>query len=361
MNFGTQVALVATREITVRLRDRTFLLGTLLFLLITGGVTVLPAILAGDPSTVAVSQPAAAGPLRQAGLPGRVAADTAAATKLVRDGDVDAAVVAGDGPTGLTVVAMTEAPPDVVRALSVSPGVDLLDPGALSPLLSYLVPVAFGLVFFMTSVTFGMQIAQSVTEEKATRIAEILVAAVPARALLAGKIIAGAALALVQIALVAVLALAGPQAAGSGALLAALGPAIGWFVPFFVVGFLLLACMWAVAGALVSRQEDLAAVSMPVQLLGMLPFFAVTFLHDNPTAMTVLSYMPFSAPMAMPLRLFAGDAVGWEPVASLAVLLLAAAAIVTLGARVYESSLLRTNGRTSLATAWREREAAAIR
>ena len=36
-------------------------------------------------------------------------------------------------------------------------------------------------------------------------------------------------------------------------------PAMGWFVPFLVLGFVLLAAMWAVAGSLVSRQEDLGS------------------------------------------------------------------------------------------------------
>ena len=122
------------------------------------------------------------------------------------------------------------------------------------------------------------------------------------------------------------------------------------------MGFVLLASLWAVAGALVNRQEDIGATSMPVQLVVMVPFFAVVFLNDNDTAMRILSYVPFSAPTAMPLRLFTGDAAGWEPALSLLVLLASAAAFLVLGARLYEGSLLRTNGRTSLATAWRERE-----
>ncbi|MFF5180945.1 ABC transporter permease [Micromonospora sp. NPDC000316] len=350
MNVTQATRLVAEREIRVKLRDRTFLFGTLFFLLIAAAGTILPPLFAGGPESVAVTQEAA-GPLRDAGLDVRVVADDRAAEQAVRDGDVDAAVVAGP-----KVLAMDEAPTGVVQALSSSPPVQLLDPDAVDPVVAFLVPFIFAFVFFLTSQTFGLQIAQSVTEEKQTRIVEILVAAVPVRALLAGKVLAGSILALGQIVLIALVAVIGMQIGDNGGLLTLLAPAIGWFVPFFLLGFVLLAAMWAAAGALVNRQEDIAGVSTPVQLAVMLPFFAVIFLNDNTTAMRVLSYLPVSSPTAMPLRLFTGDAAGWEPIVSLAILLVAAGVFVVAGARIYEGSLLRTNGRTSLRAAWRERE-----
>ncbi|MEU5912051.1 ABC transporter permease [Micromonospora sp. NPDC047527] len=350
MNVSQATRLVAEREIRVKLRDRTFLFGTLFFLLIAAAGTILPPLLSGGPESVAVTQEAA-GPLRDAGLDVRVVADDRAAEQAVRDGDVDAAVVAGP-----KVLAMDDIPNDVVRALSSAPPVQLLDPDAVDPVVAFLVPFIFAFVFFITSQTFGLQIAQSVTEEKQTRIVEILVAAVPVRALLAGKVLAGSILALGQIVLIGLVAVIGMQIGDSGDLLTLLAPAIGWFVPFFLLGFVLLAAMWAAAGALVNRQEDIAGVSTPVQLAVMLPFFAVIFLNDNATAMRVLSYLPVSSPTAMPLRLFTGDAAGWEPIVSLAILLVAAGVFVVAGARIYEGSLLRTNGRTSLRAAWRERE-----
>ncbi|SIR00400.1 ABC-2 type transport system permease protein [Micromonospora avicenniae] len=342
--------LVAAREIRVKLRDKTFLFSTLLFLLIAAAATVLPPLLSGGPSTVAATEQSA-GPLRAAGLEVRTVPDDRAAEQAVRDDEVDAAVVSGPA-----VLALDEVPDDVVAALSTRPQVRLLNPDALNPVAAFLVPFVFAFIFYITSQVFGVQIAQSVIEEKQTRIVEILAAAVPVRALLAGKMVAGTVLALGQIVLVALVAVAGMVFGDGGGLLPLLGPAIGWFVPFFLVGFVLVAAMWAAAGALVNRQEDLTGVSTPVQLVVMLPFFAVIFLNDNATAMRILSYLPFSAPTAMPLRLFTGDAPVWEPVVALLLLLVAAGAFLLAGARVYEGALLRTNGRISIRTAWRTRE-----
>ncbi|MEJ3750664.1 ABC transporter permease [Actinomycetes bacterium KLBMP 9797] len=350
------VRLVAAREIRVKLRDKAFLWGTAIFLLVAVGATVLPGIFAGGASSVATAAGPAATALADAGLDVRTVADDAAAERLVRDGDVDAAVVAGP-----RVLAMDDAPSDVVNALSAQPPVELLDPSAVDETLAFLIPYAFAFVFFMTSLTFGLQIAQSVTEEKQTRVVEILVATIPVRVLLAGKVIGGAVLAFGQIALIAVVGTVGARLADApDSVLSTLGPAIGWFIPFFVLGFVMLAALWAAIGALANRQEDIAGASMPLQLAVMLPFVAVIILQDNPVAMTIMSYVPLSSPTAMPARLFAGDAAAWEPLLSLGILALTAVAMVFVGARIYEGSLLRTNGRTKMATAWRDREAARL-
>lgn len=352
MNTFEAVRIVAAREVRVKLRDKAFLFSTVFFLLFAVGATVVPAMFGNDAAEVAVSGTAPAA-LGAAGLDVRTVADDAAARGLVRDGEVDGGLLA-DG----TVIALTDAPGDLVNALSTRPNVELLDPSAVDDTLAILVPMIFAMIFFFVSLTFGLQIAQSVTEEKQTRVVEILVASVPVRVLLAGKVLAGAALAMGQIALIAVVALAGMRFSDSGSgMLTLLGPAIGWFLPFFLVGFVTLAALWAAVGALVNRQEDINGASMPMQILVLLPFFGVVMFSSDPAVMKVLSYIPFSAPAAMPVRLFQGDAAGWEPVLALVLLALSAVAVLFVGARIYEGSLLRSNGRTSIAAAWRDREA----
>ncbi|WP_250001705.1 ABC transporter permease [Actinoplanes sp. M2I2] len=351
MSTYAAAKVVAAREIRVKLRDKTFLFSTAFFLLFSIAVTVLPAVFSGGPSSVAVADQATAARLQQADLEVRVVADDAAAEKLVRDGDVDAAVLAGP-----EVIALQDQPGSVVEALSTAPPVRILKPDAIDPFLAYIVPFALAFVFFFTSFLFGLQIAQSVTEEKQTRIVEILVASVPTRALLAGKVAALGLLAFVQVALIAVVTLIGARLAGlDRGVLHVLQPAIGWFVAFFLIGFVMLAALWAGVGALAARPEDLNGVSQPVQMAVMLPFFAVIFLGENDLAMRILSYVPFSAPIAMPTRIFNGDAAGWEPFLALAVMAVTAVVLLGVGARVYEGSLLRTNGKTSWATAWRSR------
>lgn len=64
--------------------------------------------------------------------------------------------------------------------------------------------------------------------------------------------------------------------------------------------------------------------------------------------MTILSYVPFSAPVGMPLRLFFGDAAWWEPLISLAILVVTAWLVSLVAARMYENSLLKMGSRVPL-------------
>ena len=61
--------------------------------------------------------------------------------------------------------------------------------------------------------------------------------------------------------------------------------------------------------------------------------------------------MPFSAPVGMPLRLFLGTAEWWEPLLSLVILIVSAAAVILLAARIYDNSLLRLGQRVKLSEA----------
>jgi ABC-2 type transport system permease protein len=220
-------------------------------------------------------------------------------------------------------------------------------------MLIYFVALGFGLVFFSSALTFGMTISQSVVEEKQTRVVEILMSAIPARALLAGKVIGNSVLALGQIVLTAIAATLALALTGQQNLVGSLGPSVLWFIGFFAIGFLLLAALFAASSALVSRQEDVGSVTTPVTMLVMIPYFLVIFFNDNDLVLTIMSYVPFSAPVGMPMRIFLGNAQWWEPLLSLAIIVVTTALVVAAGARIYENSLLRTGSRVKLGEALR--------
>jgi ABC-2 type transport system permease protein len=88
-----------------------------------------------------------------------------------------------------------------------------------------------------------------------------------------------------------------------------------------------------------------------VMMLVMIPYFLIIFAADDPTVLGIMSYVPFSAPIGMPMRIFLGTAEWWEPVVSLLVVIVSAALVVVIGARVYSNALLRTGGRVKLTEA----------
>ena len=350
------VWLVAEREIGLKLRSKAFIISTaILFAIALAGI--LFAGLASKDATgtpVAVVGTASAAVEGIEGISPTQVADRAAAESLVRSGDVDAAIVNDpDSPAGFTVIADSQAPTSLLLTLAKVPTVELLNPPTTDEGLRYLVAIGFGVVFLMAASLFGSTIAQSVVEEKQTRVVEILISAIPARTLLAGKVIGNTILAMGQVLGLAAIAIIGLTVTGQAALLQGLGAPIVWFAIFFLFGFILLASLFAAAAAMVSRQEDIGSTTMPLTMLIMAPYMLVILFNDNPLVMSIMSYVPFSAPVGMPMRLFLGEAQWWEPLLSLVILLATCVAAIWVGAKIYENSLLRMGARVKLGEALR--------
>ncbi|MFE7198252.1 ABC transporter permease [Microbacterium oxydans] len=347
--------LVAEREIGSKLRSKAFLISTGILL-----VLALAGILFGgfaskntETTPIAATAETASAVSAIPNVEVTTVADQAAAEQLVRDDKVDAAVIEGDGPSGYTIIAMQDPPGEIVSALSIAPEIVSLEPATTNPLLRYFIAIAFGLVFMMAAATFGGTIAQSVVEEKQTRVVEVLLSAIPARTLLAGKVIGNTVLAMGQILALAAVATIGLIVTGQREVLTTLGAPIIWFAIFFLFGFILLAAMFAAAASMVSRQEDIGSTTTPITMLIMAPYILVIVFNDNPLVLTIMSYVPFSAPVGMPMRLFVGEAQWWEPLLSLVILLASCVAAIVIGAKIYENSLLRMGSRVKLREALR--------
>jgi|TARA_B100000519_G_scaffold180379_1_gene171833 ABC-2 type transport system permease protein len=348
------VWLVAEREIGSKLRSKAFIISfAILFvgalaLVLWGGFTAQNT--SGTP--VAVTSDAQQYVADVPGVDVTDAASDAEARELVSSGEVDAAIV-GDSasPTGFTVVAESSPPTNLLLSLSQLPTVELLDPDAGSDALGFVAAIGFGVVFLMAASLFGGTIAQSVVEEKQTRVVELLISAIPVRSLLAGKVIGNTILAMGEILILVAIAVVGLTVTGQSELLQGLGAPIAWFAVFFFFGFVLLATLFAAAASMVSRQEDIGSTTTPLTMLIMAPYFLVIFFYENPVVLGIMSYVPFSAPVGMPMRMFLGEAQWWEPLLSLAILIATCLGAIIVAAKIYENSLLRMGARVKLSEA----------
>lgn len=347
-SFSQATWLVAEREMKTLVTTKGFWIGFLFTVVALFALTVLPTVFGGDdPKVAAVGS--AVQVVRDKQLDVREVSSVQEAADLVRADDVEAAIVP-DG-SGIKVLALNDPPDDVIRQLVQAPPVELLDASAVNNGQRSVTVVVFGLVFLMFGMG-GAAIAQSTVTEKQTRIVEILVSTVPVRALLAGKILGHTILTLGQVVVLALTAPIALRVAGLGELLGVVAPALGWFVPFVMLGFVLISSMWAVAGSLVSRQEDLGSTMGVVMLAVMGPYFGVQFFHENPAVLAVMSFVPFTAGVAMPVRLFAQQAEAWEALVSLGILAATVTVILLVASRLYTGSLMQTGGRVKLSKAW---------
>jgi ABC-2 type transport system permease protein len=352
---GQSVWLVSQREIVSKLRSRVFMISTgILFALALVAVVWGSIAAQSDHSTpVAVTSETASVVDGMQGIKATQAPSAPAALAMVKSGAVDAALVpaASGGAFDYQIVAKDSVPQALVSQLSQSPTVRLLEGSPADSILRYLVAIGFGVVFLMAASTFGGTIAQSVVEEKQTRVVELLISAIPVRTLLAGKVLGNTILAMSQIVGFAAIALVGLAATGQSDLITGLGGPVAWFAIFFLFGFVLLASLFAAGGAMVSRQEDVGSTTAPLTLLVVAPYLLVIFFNDNPVVLAVMSYVPFSAPVAMPLRLYLGTAQWWEPLVSLVLLIATCLGAILVAARIYRNSILRMGGRVKLSEA----------
>jgi ABC-2 type transport system permease protein len=382
-------ALVASREIRVKLTDRNFLVSTGITLVLIIGLLGLQAFLAarsGAPDyAVAVASAPAEGLVEQSEQTLAAQEDAASVTPTtttdpaaaVRSGEVDAALVQRQG--GWTLLSDGGAPADLQRAVGDAVRTTALASNAeaagttLSALMSgtelatedisgqeaaeevvqIVAGLVFGALFYMAALTYGISIANSVVEEKQSRIVEILAAVIPVRALLTGKVLGNTVLAFGQMALVVGVALIGLSFTEYDRFLPMMTRPLLWYLPFFVAGFVALACMWAAAGALASRTEDLQSTTLPLTLSLVLIF--VVALNLDGVARTVGSFVPVMSTILMPMRLLEGGVAWWEPAAAFVATVVFSYLTITAGSTLYRRALMQTQGRVTLRQAMRLR------
>lgn len=213
------------------------------------------------------------------------------------------------------------------------------------------VAYVMAMVFYLASILFGTQVAQSVIEEKQSRVVEIIATSIPLQHLLAGKVSANVVAALLQIVVFGAVAAVGISFTEAAAFLPTVSAGMLWFVAYFIVGFGAISCLWAAMGALASRVEDLQNTTMPMTM-GMMGIFFGALLIPEGFAQQVASFIPPLTAVLMPMRVVTGQTMWWEPVVGLLGLVAFAAVALWFGVRLYRKALLQTGGRVSIKDAW---------
>ncbi|MFZ2527948.1 MAG: ABC transporter permease [Rhodococcus sp. (in: high G+C Gram-positive bacteria)] len=383
------IGLVARREFLTQVQKKSFVISnTIVLVAIVVGIVAMSIFAGGDddkPTVGIVGAPGLSATLDaiggSAGTPLEISelpdADTGRAQ--VTAGDLDVALIpGGDG----TVTAVTESNIDVtLKALidaavaqqaqsaalterGVDPAeiatataqsvvvVDALDPPDPEQGERIILSIVAVVLLYMQIMMFGMYVAMGVVEEKSSRVVELLLSTLRPLQLLWGKIIGIGAVGLLQLTAYGVVgvgaALATDTLTITGTALGVLASTLGWFV----LGFAFFAVLYAAAGSMVSRQEDVNSTSGPLMIVILAMFFAAFSSVDDPEATwsTVLSWIPPFSAILMPLRIAAGVASPLQIVGTVVLMLATTALLGVVAAKIYQRSILRI-GRT---VTWKE-------
>ena len=379
MTSSRIVGLIARREIRTRLKDKGFIASSIFIIVLIMGSVVFQVLIQSGANTVSVGvvggpQQLASAITEQAAVFGLDASvteydDEADARQAVESGEIDAAVIDGESVVvneslddslgaaifgavnGLVLaerLADAGVEPDILAPVSLD--VSALQPAADEADEKGLVAFISILLLYTLLIFFGQFIAQGVVEEKASRVIEVLLAAVKPWQLLAGKIIGLGVLAFAQLVIICAAGLGGAIAFDvitvPGAAIATVVQVLGWFI----LGFTLVAALFAVCGALVSRQEDLQSVLLPMTLILVAALVLAITAGQNPngTLAKVTSFVPVLSTMVMPVRVSTGSVAWWEIVLAVVLMLIAIGATVRVGGRIYSGALLGKGGRVKI-------------
>lgn len=372
--------IVTLREVETKLRDKAFIISTLVTLLLIIGSIAVTGFLATRTTqfTVAATDQTSLTVLNQAASDAeeqlkinveQLPAD--AATAQLDAGQIDATLsqnsankfmlTGSDEVPGKLQGALREATEKVLTAQLLTsaglnadqlPGDDALEVtqmrgDAERSSMIQAMAFLFSFLFYMSAIIFGMPIANSVIEEKQNRVVEILASAINLRQLLAGKILGNVILALAQLLLfLAVGLLAAYLSPVQIPFLGVVSQVAGWFVVFFLGGFLVLAGIWATLGALASRTEDLQQSSGPV--VGVLMAVLFIGIYAKGGFLVIASYVPIVSSVAMPIRLLGGEVSLVEPLISLVITLATCWFTILFAERIYRRAVMHTGGALSI-------------
>lgn len=386
LSGSTAVRMVAAREVSTRTRTRAFLIGNGIIISVIAGGLILTAVLQGHfgkPPEVALVGPVAAlsVPLAQAekalgfDVHLRQLPTEAAARRAVADGDIKVALV----QQGAGFVAVTDKRLDPrlenllaagIRqyALSVALNRQRIDAARLAtdvatrtlkvdaihppkPDADQRTALAFAAVglLYMQLLGNGVAVASSVVEEKTSRVVELLLSTIKPLHLLVGKILGVGVVGLAQLSAYAVVGLAVGSLTGLVALSSSAVLVFAGTLCWYVLGFAFLGVLYAAAGSMVSRQEEVSSTTGPLSLLVVAMFAVAQASVQNPdgTLASIMSWIPPFSAILMPLRIAAGVTSGFQVVGTVALMLLTSSGLAVLCAKVYERSILRMGTRVS--------------
>ena len=236
-----------------------------------------------------------------------------------------------------------------------------------------------GYLILMFIVIYGNMIMRSVIEEKTNRIVEIIISSVKPFTLMLGKILGTSLAGLTQFAIwmliFAVLLGLAPsffqidtpaQVLQEGNLqeinhiVSALyhfsfAETFIVFLLFFVGGYLLYSSLYAMVGAMVDNETDTQQFMLPILLPLMLAFYVGMFsVIEEPhgTISVVFSYIPFTSPVVMLMRIPFGVA-WWEVLLSLLILYLTFFLVIKLASKIYRIGILMYGKKPSYSEVWK--------
>lgn len=241
----------------------------------------------------------------------------------------------------------------------------------------FILGLILAVLIYMFIMLFGGQVMQGVSEEKSSRIIEVIVSSVKPFQLMMGKIIGVSLVALTQfvmwilltgviyVGFSAAVGITNPEAISQGTVMTQeisntnimdneavqdvlnvvhsidFGTIIVSFIVFFLLGYLLYATMFAAIGSLVDNNTDSQQFTLPVTVPLIIAIISAVYIVNDPDSSLAvwLSMIPFTSPVVMMVRIPFGIPI-WQVVVSVILLAGTFVGMTWVAAKVYRTGIL---------------------
>ena len=206
------------------------------------------------------------------------------------------------------------------------------------------------MALYMAILSYGQLVSNSVVTEKSSRAMEMLITCASPSDLMFGKVIGAGLAGFTQMAVIfGVGAVSVPTMVNSmpdeiKSMFSFSAESAIFAVLFFVLAFFIYAFVFAAIASLVSRIEDLSNIMSPIMFVIIFAFIIVIIGMNsgelNSPIMVVTSYIPFTAPLSMFARMSMSDVAAWEVALSIAIQVVSIFILGKLAAAIYRIGVL---------------------
>jgi len=199
--------------------------------------------------------------------------------------------------------------------------------------------IIFILLLMMMIIYSGQMLVRSMLEEKSNRLIEILISSCTPKDLLFGKVFGLSALGLTQI---IVWLIIGISLIGATLIPMNAFENIHLIFVYFILGFVFYTTLFVGVGSIVSTEQEAQQITSYLSLLLVLPTVFIISALQNPesTIIKVLSYIPFTLPSVMILRVNVSPIPLWEIAATFLIMILSIIIVVNVSAKIFRFGIL---------------------
>ena len=210
---------------------------------------------------------------------------------------------------------------------------------------NFLLAYSYIIILFMLIIFYGNNISSNVAREKNDRTMEILITSTSPTSLIIGKVLGSGIAGLLQFGIFGLVSFLGMYANKgfySQGMIDFLKSMLEWkmiavFFGFILTGYFIYLFLFAALGAKVSKVEDVTGATLPIYIVFIAGFILTVFQLADADGMIlrVLSFIPFTSPIAMPVRFLLTLVPMLEVLISVGVLIVTMIILAIISSKIY--------------------------